>query len=75
MFCRNIPLAIFIALPLVIVLYLLVNISYFTVMSIDELVDSPAVGIVRKSSVLVGITFDRKTHLAEKFPKPGGESR
>ncbi len=43
---RNIPLAILIAMPTVTVVYLLVNISYFTVMSIEELKDSPAVGIV-----------------------------
>lgn len=35
-----------IGIPLVTVLYLLVNISYFTVMSVDELLNSPAVAVV-----------------------------
>ena len=43
---RNIPLAIMISMPIVTVLYLLVNVSYFSVMSIEDLLNSPAVGIV-----------------------------
>ena len=49
MFYRNLPLAIMIGIPLVTVLYLLVNISYFTVMSVDELLNSPAVAVVSLS--------------------------
>jgi hypothetical protein len=43
---RNLPLAILIAMPLVISVYTLTNLSYFTVMSIDELINSPAVAVV-----------------------------
>jgi hypothetical protein len=43
---RNLPLAILIGLPLVTVVYVLTNLSYFTVMSIDEMISSPAVGVV-----------------------------
>ncbi|XP_071959289.1 b(0,+)-type amino acid transporter 1-like [Antedon mediterranea] len=42
---RNLPLAILIGMPLVIVLYLLVNIAYFTVMSPLELLASDAVAV------------------------------
>ena len=45
------PLAILIAMPCIIVLYLLTNISYFTVMSADELLASPAVAIVSYTSL------------------------
>ena len=43
---RNLPRAILIGVPLVIVLYLCVNVSYFTVMSVDDILESPAVAIV-----------------------------
>ncbi|XP_038067086.1 b(0,+)-type amino acid transporter 1-like isoform X6 [Patiria miniata] len=42
---RNLPLAIIIGIPLVTVLYLLVNIAYFTAMSPDELLQSGAVAV------------------------------
>ena len=47
-FClnRNIPLAIMISMPIITILYLLVNVSYFSVMSMEDLLNSPAVGIV-----------------------------
>ncbi|XP_071957373.1 b(0,+)-type amino acid transporter 1-like isoform X2 [Antedon mediterranea] len=41
----NLPRAIMIGIPLVTILYLLVNISYFTVMSPDELLASGAVAV------------------------------
>lgn len=44
---RNLPLAIVIGVPLTMIVYILTNISYFTVMSLDDLLQSPAVGIVR----------------------------
>ena len=44
---RNLPLAILIGIPLVSVCYVMVNISYFTVMTATELLQSPAVAVVR----------------------------
>jgi len=43
---RNLPLSIIIGVPLVMVVYILTNISYFAVMSVDELIASPAVAVV-----------------------------
>ncbi len=43
---RNIPLSILLSLPLCMVIYVLVNVSYFTVMSKDELLASNAVAVV-----------------------------
>ena len=43
---RNIPLTVYIAMPLVTVLYVLANVSYFTVMDTSEILNSPAVAIV-----------------------------
>ena len=48
---RNLWLAIVLALPSVIVLYVLTNLSYFTVMNETELISSNAVAIVRKSTL------------------------
>ncbi len=42
----NLPRAIMLGMPTLIVLYVMVNISYFTVMTVPELLASPAVGIV-----------------------------
>lgn len=42
---RNLPVAIAIAMPLVAVCYLLVNIAYFTVLSPEEMLASPAVAV------------------------------
>ena len=44
---RNLWRSIVLALPLVIVLYLLANVSYFTVMSKAALLSSNAVAVVR----------------------------
>ncbi len=43
---RNVPLAVILGLPIIIILYILTNVSYFTVMSVEELLASPAVAIV-----------------------------
>ena len=43
---RNLPIAIFVAIPLVTLCYVLVNISYFTVMTLVEISDSTAVAVV-----------------------------
>ncbi|KAM4614162.1 B(0,+)-type amino acid transporter 1 isoform 1-T2 [Discoglossus pictus] len=49
---RNLPLSIIIGIPLVIVCYLLINISYFTVMTATELLQSPAVAVTFGDRVL-----------------------
>lgn len=43
---RNLPLAIIIGIPLVTVCYILMNVSYFTVMTATELLQSQAVAVV-----------------------------
>nr|XP_019935313.1 PREDICTED: B(0,+)-type amino acid transporter 1 [Paralichthys olivaceus] len=49
---RNLPLAILIGIPLVSVCYVLVNVSYFTVMTTTELLQSPAVAVTFGDRVL-----------------------
>lgn len=44
---RNLPLTIWIGIPLVTSCYLLVNIGYFTVLTPQEVLDSEAVAVVR----------------------------
>lgn len=52
---RNLPLAIIIGIPLVTVCYILINVSYFTVMTATELLQSQAVAVVSaRASPLVG---------------------
>ncbi|XP_053256316.1 b(0,+)-type amino acid transporter 1-like isoform X2 [Podarcis raffonei] len=49
---RNLPLSIVIGIPLVTVCYVLINISYFTVMTSTELLQSPAVAVTFGDRVL-----------------------
>ncbi|XP_069595346.1 B(0,+)-type amino acid transporter 1 [Ranitomeya imitator] len=49
---RNLPLAIILGIPLVMACYLLVNISYYTVMTPTELLQSPAVAVTFGDRVL-----------------------
>nr|XP_056718538.1 B(0,+)-type amino acid transporter 1 [Euleptes europaea] len=49
---RNLPLAIIIGIPLVTVCYTLINISYFTVMTSTELLQSPAVAVTFGDRIL-----------------------
>ncbi|XP_028596181.2 b(0,+)-type amino acid transporter 1-like isoform X1 [Podarcis muralis] len=49
---RNLPLCIGIGIPLVTVCYVLINISYFTVMTSTELLQSPAVAVTYGDRVL-----------------------
>lgn len=49
---RNLSLSIVIGVPLVLIVYLLTNISYFTVMSIDEVIASPAVAVTWAQRVI-----------------------
>ncbi|XP_013004590.1 b(0,+)-type amino acid transporter 1-like isoform X2 [Cavia porcellus] len=50
--CRNLPLAIIIGIPLVTVCYILMNVSYFTVMTPTELLQSQAVAVTFGDRVL-----------------------
>lgn len=45
-FCRNLPKAICISLPLVTVIYVFANIAYFVVLTQDEILASNAVAVV-----------------------------
>lgn len=54
---RNLPLAIIIGIPLVTVCYILMNVSYFTVMTPTELLQSQAVAVV---SVEGAVTCGRR---------------
>ena len=47
---RNLPRAIWISVPLVTVIYVLTNISYFVVLTRDELLASQAVAVVSISN-------------------------
>ncbi|XP_068172504.1 b(0,+)-type amino acid transporter 1-like isoform X2 [Antennarius striatus] len=49
---RNLPLAIIIGIPLVSVCYVMVNTAYFTVMSMTEMLSSPAVAVTFGDRVL-----------------------
>ena len=50
---KNLPIAIFIGMPLVTVLYLLTNISYFTVLSPDAVLQADAVAMVHVILMLI----------------------
>ncbi|XP_049575006.1 b(0,+)-type amino acid transporter 1 [Syngnathus scovelli] len=54
---RNLPLAILIGIPLVIVCYVMVNIAYFTVMTTNELLSSPAVAVTFGDKVLYPMSW------------------
>lgn len=43
---RNMPLSIISGILIVMFIYITVNVSYFTVMSVDGIIDSSAVGVV-----------------------------
>lgn len=51
---RNLPLAIIIGIPLVTGCYILMNVSYFTVMTPTELLQSQAVAVVRTRNLWGG---------------------
>jgi hypothetical protein len=52
-YSRNLWLAIVLALPFVVILYVLTNVSYFTVMSKAELLSSSAVAVVCKRIIKI----------------------
>ena len=47
-------------MPVVMTVYLLTNVSYFTVMSKEELLDSPAVAAVSTNMICIQINFCNK---------------
>lgn len=54
---RNLPLAILIGLPLTSVCYILVNVSYLSVLKTSEIIASNAVGVVNEECVVSICTF------------------
>lgn len=54
---RNLPRSIIIGIPLVTVCYILINISYLTSMSPDEMIDSEAVAITFGNRILGALTW------------------
>ncbi|NWU36790.1 S7A13 protein, partial [Hylia prasina] len=55
--CRNIPLTVMTAVPAVIVFYLLVNISYLTVLTPKEIVSSVAVAVTWADRVIPSVAW------------------
>ena len=45
---KNLPRSIIISMPIVVVVYVLMNISYLTAMTPEQLFNSEAVGVVRQ---------------------------
>jgi len=50
--CRSLPRAILIGIPMIIVVYILINVSFFAVLSIDEIINSESEAIA-----IVSFTF------------------
>lgn len=51
LFCRNLPCAIFISIPVVTFVYVFANVAYITAMSPKELLASNAVAVVRNQTL------------------------
>ena len=47
--CSDLPIAIGISLPLVTIIYVLANAAYYTTVTPAEMIDSPAVAVVRSA--------------------------
>jgi len=67
---RNLPRTIWISIPLITVIYLLVNVAYFSVLSVPQLLQSNAVAVVSNDvihqsihpSIHIRLLNDDKTH-------------
>ena len=57
---RNLPLAIFISMTLVIVVYMMANVAYLGVLSPLQMLSSPAVAVVRPSLVQINKKTESK---------------
>ncbi|KAK2088147.1 b(0,+)-type amino acid transporter 1 [Saguinus oedipus] len=67
---RNLPLAIVIGIPLVMTCYILMNVSYFTVMTATELLQSQAVAVVSAwVSLLEGLWLMGRVEESEAMPR------
>ncbi|EFO98922.1 hypothetical protein CRE_19703 [Caenorhabditis remanei] len=49
---RNLPRAIYISIPVITVVYMFVNVAYFSVLTVDEILDSDAVAITFADKIL-----------------------
>jgi len=49
---RNLPLAIFLALPIVIVIYLVTNLAYYVVLTPHEILNSMTVALVSQKLLI-----------------------
>lgn len=49
LYCRNLPRAIYISLPLVTTIYVLANVGYLAVLTRSEMLASDAIGVVRNN--------------------------
>ena len=58
---KNLPRSILISMPIVVIVYVLMNISYLSAMSAQELFESDAVGVVRRMSVEKKLTSSHKS--------------
>ncbi|ESO08465.1 hypothetical protein HELRODRAFT_190743 [Helobdella robusta] len=54
---RNLPLSICIGVPITVIIYILTNISYFTVMDVEGMINSPAVALTWAEEVIPSVAW------------------